>query len=153
MRLHCSPEYRLYTHTQCLVIFIPHPFIDLYHSKVLHIPPPKHIHTVGQPSSAGVTDEPRGPHSGGPRHGESSLGGRGGEGGGAVMGFAATELPRQNSTSIDIGDNKTGSMDSGTTTKSRGVYVLTLLSPSLSFLLYLPPSLPLSLPPSLSLRV
>ncbi|CAI7997265.1 Ataxin-7-like protein 1 [Geodia barretti] len=127
-------------------------FPELYHSKVFHIPPPKHIghhsriHTVGQPSVGGLTDEPRGqfpapvvapqrrgstsvggltdeprgqfpaPVVAPQRRGSTSVGGLTDEprgqfpapvvapqrrgstsGGGGVMGFAATELPRQNS--------------------------------------------------------
>ena len=98
-------------------------FAELYHSKVFHIPPPKHIghsriHTVGQPSVGGFTDEPRGqlPAPGSPkRRGSSSGGGGGGGGGGGVMGFAATELPRQNSSSSGIGGVGVGGLEDGNT--------------------------------------
>ena len=131
-------------------------FPELYHSKVFHIPPPKHIghhsriHTVGQPSVGGLTDEPRGefpaPVVAPQRRGSTSVGGLTDEprgqfpapvvapqrrgstsGGGGVMGFAATELPRQNSSGSGVGTmgGERGAEDgnSGSGRSSKGMYV------------------------------
>ena len=106
-------------------------FPELYHSKVFHIPPPKHIghhsriHTVGQPSVGGLTDEPRGqfpaPVVAPQRRGSTS-------GGGGVMGFAATELPRQNSSGsggVGTMGGERGAEDgnSGSGRSSKGMWV------------------------------